>query len=79
MAQEFCDAGLVYVNESAAKASKEIKADDVIEVRRRDRITKFIVLELPPTKQVSKKSAAELYRLLEETRIENDPLSSESH
>ncbi len=79
VAEELCEAGLVSVNDAPAKASKEVKADDVVEIKRRDRITKILVLEVPSTKQVSKKSAGELYRLIEETRLENDPLSSGSH
>ncbi|MEO8042498.1 MAG: S4 domain-containing protein [Acidobacteriota bacterium] len=74
LAQEFCDKGLVTVNEAEAKSSKEIKAGDVIEIRRRDRVTRIQVLQLPATKQVSKNSAADLYRLLEEKVLESDPL-----
>ena len=74
LAQEFCDKGLVRVNETAAKSSKEIKSGDVIEIRRRDRVTKVIVVRIPTTKQVSKESAGELYRLIEESLVDNDPL-----
>lgn len=74
LAQEFCDRGLVYANEGAAKSSKEIKAGDVIEIRRRDRIVKILVVQIPTTKQLSKNSAGELYRLIEEKALENDPL-----
>ncbi len=72
LAQEFCDGGLISVNDTPAKSSKEVKADDVIEIKRRNRLTKLLVLEVPATKQVSKNSAGELYRLLEETVLEDD-------
>jgi ribosomal 50S subunit-recycling heat shock protein len=73
LAQEFCDAGLVSVNDAPAKSSKEIKADDVIEIRRRNQMTKVRVARIPDTKQVSKDSAGDLYEVLEEVRLENDP------
>lgn len=60
------------MNDTPAKSSKEVKADDVIEIKRRNRLTKLLVLEVPATKQVSKNSAGELYRLLEETVLEDD-------
>lgn len=75
LAQDLCDAGLVRVNEAPAKSSKEIKAGDVIEIKRRDRLTQIRVLQIPASKQVSKNSAGELYQILEETRIETDPLT----
>ena len=75
LAQEFCDKGLVSVNEGVAKSSKEIKAGDVIEIKQRDRVTRILVLQIPVTKQVSKNSAGELYRLVGETILENDPLN----
>lgn len=74
LAQEFCDKGLISVNDAAAKSSKEIKAGDVIEIRRRDRISRILVMQVPTTKQVSKDSAGEFYRLVEEKVLENDPL-----
>lgn len=74
LAQEFCDKGLVRVNDTVAKSSKEIKVGDVIEIRRRDRVTKVLVLSIPTTKQVSKNEAGDLYRLIAENILETDPL-----
>jgi ribosomal 50S subunit-recycling heat shock protein len=74
LAQEFCDKGLIYVNDAVAKSSKEIKAGDVIEIRRRDRISRISVVQIPTAKQISKDSAGELYRLIEEKILEDDPL-----
>lgn len=72
MAQEFCDAGLIFVNGAKAKSSKEIKANDEIEIKRRTRITKVRVREVPAKKQVSKEHAAELYEILSEEILEEE-------
>lgn len=63
LAQEFCDAGLVKVNGATAKSSKELKVNDEIEIRRRNRVTKAIVLEVPDRKQISKAGAEDLYKI----------------
>jgi ribosomal 50S subunit-recycling heat shock protein len=75
LAQEFCDAGLISVNGIVAKPSKEVKVGDEVEIKRRSRHTKIVVAEIPSAKQISKSSAGELYRLIEETVIADDPLS----
>lgn len=72
LAQEFCDAGLIFVNGAKAKSSKEIKANDEIEIKRRTRITKVRVREVPAKKQVSKEHAAELYEILSEEILEEE-------
>lgn len=75
LAQEFCDAGFISVNGSAAKPSKEVKVGDEVEIKRRSRHTRIVVAQIPAAKQISKDSAAELYRLIEETVVADDPLS----
>ena len=74
LAQELCDAARISVNGTAAKSSKEIKAGDEIEIRRRGRTTQVVVNNIPATKQVSKQSAHELYRLVSEEAVDDDPL-----
>ena len=74
LAQEFCDAGLISVNGVTSKSSKEIKAGDQIEIKRRNRVTKVAVLQVPETKQVPKNSVAELYRLIEEIAVDDDSI-----
>jgi ribosomal 50S subunit-recycling heat shock protein len=66
LAQEFCDAGRVKVNEVKAKSSREIKAGDEIEIKRHSRTTKLRVLTVPDKKQVSKTDAANLYEVISE-------------
>ena len=78
LAQEFCDAGLIKVNGAAAKSSKEVKQGDEIEIKRRDRLTKLKVLEIPAQKQVSKQSAGNLFEILGEEILEDDILGKPS-
>jgi ribosomal 50S subunit-recycling heat shock protein len=75
LAQEFCDAGVVSVNGTTAKSSKEVKADDEIEIRRRNRVTKAVILHLPEKRQVSKAGSGELYRIISDEMVADDPLS----
>jgi ribosomal 50S subunit-recycling heat shock protein len=74
MAQEFCDAGLIKINGAIAKSSKEVKAGDEVEIKRRNRITRLKILEIPAQKQVSKQSAADLFEMLGEEMLEDDLL-----
>lgn len=71
LAQEFCDSGLVKVNGSTAKSSKEIKAGDEIEIRRRNRVVVVSVLAVPEKKQVSKADAPGLYEIIREEGTES--------
>lgn len=75
LAQEFCDAGLIKVNGAAAKSSKEVKTGDELEIRRRNRVTRLKILEVPTQKQVSKQSAANLFEILGEEILEDDILA----
>ena len=72
LAQEFCDAGLIAVNGAKAKSSKEVKAGDEIEIRRRSRTTRVRVTAVPATKQVAKNDARSFYEVLEESVSEDD-------
>ena len=74
LAQEFCDAGLVKVNNLGAKSSKEIKSADVIEIKRRNRITKILVSSVPDKKQLSKADAEDLYKTLSDEMSEDRDL-----
>ena len=72
LAQEFCDAGLVKVNNLTAKSSRETKPDDEIEIKRRNRILKVRVLQIPKSKQVSKDEASNLYEIISEENLNED-------
>jgi ribosomal 50S subunit-recycling heat shock protein len=69
LAQDFCDAGLVKVNNLTAKSSREIKHGDEIEISRRNRLTRIKVLQVPGTKQVSRADAPNLYEILNDEAI----------
>jgi ribosomal 50S subunit-recycling heat shock protein len=72
LAQKFCDAGLVKVNNLAAKSSKEVKTGDQIEIRRGNRLTKIKISEIPAAKQVSRASAANLYEIISEETLPDE-------
>lgn len=70
LAQEFCDAGKVKVNDAKAKSSRQVKTGDKIEIKRHNRLLKVRVLQVPDKKQVSKQDAANLYEILSDETTE---------
>lgn len=72
LAQKFCDAGLVKVNGTKAKSSKEIKPADEIEIKRGNRISRLKVLAIPSQKQVSRADAPNLYEILSEETLSDE-------
>jgi ribosomal 50S subunit-recycling heat shock protein len=72
VAKDLCDAGRIKVNDLAARASKEIKVGDEIELQRGGRLTKVRVAGLPATKQVSRERAGSLFEIIEDTRFDDD-------
>ncbi len=76
LAQKFCDGGFVSVNGSPAKSSKEVKVGNEIEIRRRNRVIRVTVTQVPDKKQVSKAGAEDLYSIVaDETLANPDPLA----
>lgn len=78
LAQEFCDAGRVKVNDLKAKSSREIKPNDEIEIKRRNRLLKVRVLQIPKSKQVSRDAATELYEIISEETLNENLLEKEN-
>jgi len=72
LAQEFCDAGLIKINDLTAKSSREVKPNDRIEIRRHNRLTRVKVLEVPDKKQISRADAANLYEVVSEEILESE-------
>lgn len=72
LAQKFCDASLVKVNGQTAKSSKEIKAGDLIEIKRNKSLLTVRVAEIPDKKQVSRADASNLYEVLSEEILEDE-------
>lgn len=67
MAQKACQNDLITINHSIAKASREVKAGDIIEIELPQKHTQIKVLDTPDG-NVSKEKAKELYEILSETR-----------
>ena len=72
LAQELCDAGAVEVNGAQAKSSRAVRVGDEIPLRRRHRVTRVRVLQLPATKQVARHEASSLYEILSDENLEKD-------
>lgn len=62
VANEACDAGRVLVNGKAARASYDVRAGDVIEIRFGEGSVKAEVISVAETSR--KEEAAEMYRLV---------------
>jgi ribosomal 50S subunit-recycling heat shock protein len=73
VARQLCDAGRIIVNGLAAKASKEVKVGDEIEIIRGEKRLIVRVLELPGSKQVSKQAAGSMVEILSSQTMK-DPL-----
>lgn len=63
IANEACDVGKVLVNQVAARASYQVKVDDIIEIRLGAKTLRVRVTEIPS--HVTKQTASEYYALLE--------------
>ena len=63
VANEACDAGRVMVNERVARASLEVKANDIIEVSFGSKNIKVKVLNVAET--VKKDDASLMYKIIE--------------
>jgi ribosome-associated heat shock protein Hsp15 len=72
LAQKFCDANLVSINNVPAKSSREVKEGDEIEIKRHDRLTRVKVLQVPDKRQVSKTDAANLFEIILDEKMEDD-------
>ena len=62
VANEACDAGRVSVNGNVAKASQNVKPEDVIEIRFGERTVRAKVVSIAET--TKKEEASKLYELL---------------
>lgn len=68
VANEACDAGRVLVNGKAARASYDVKVGDQLELQLGNRILRAEVAEI--NEYANRETAANLYRLLSEEKIE---------
>ncbi len=67
-AKILCDEGVVRLNGSVVKASKEVKEGDIIEIDTVNRYLKFKIEAIPAGKNVSKKMARELITIIEDKK-----------
>jgi ribosomal 50S subunit-recycling heat shock protein len=72
VAQELCDAGVVFVNGLKAKSAREIKVGDEVEIKKRNRVTKVKILQVPTSKQVSRENASKLYEVISDEILEEE-------
>jgi ribosomal 50S subunit-recycling heat shock protein len=72
LAQQFCDAGFIKINDLTAKSSRDVKAGDRIEIKKSSRLIKYKILEVPDKKQVSRSDAANLYEIVSEERLPDE-------
>ena len=63
VANEACDAGRVLINGRIAKASTEVKVDDIVEIKYGEKIIKFKVKNVANI--VTKEGASEMVEMLE--------------
>ena len=68
VARQLCDAGAIKVNGVAAKASKEMKAGNEVEIKRGPRRTTFRIIAIPTSKQVSKPDAPSLVEMISDVK-----------
>jgi ribosomal 50S subunit-recycling heat shock protein len=69
VAQQLCEAGLVFVNGAQAKSSRVVQAGDEIRLRRRNRLLTVRVLVVPNARQTSRADASGLYEILSEEAV----------
>tara|TARA_B100001750_G_scaffold221357_1_gene209859 strand:- start:24 stop:305 length:282 start_codon:yes stop_codon:yes gene_type:complete len=75
-AKKACDRGMVSIAGRAAKPGQQIMAKDIISVKWAYRRLEFEVLYLPRG-NVSKEKAQELYHVLLDEQLDDDPFGSE--
>jgi ribosomal 50S subunit-recycling heat shock protein len=66
VAQKICEAGRVEVNGNPAKSSHAVKAGDEILIRTHTRLKRVLVLNVPSSRQTSRKEAQALVEVLSE-------------
>jgi ribosomal 50S subunit-recycling heat shock protein len=74
VSKKLADTGAIRVNGLIAKAAKEIEVGDEIEIVRGSRCTKFRVVAIPASKQVSKADASSLVDVISDVKEREDLL-----
>jgi ribosomal 50S subunit-recycling heat shock protein len=74
VAQALCDAGAVSINGVPAKSARPVKVGDEINLRRRNHLLNVRVLAVPASRQTSRSDASNLYQMLSDVVLAEDPL-----
>lgn len=64
LAQDMCESGVVLINGTKAKSSKEVKIGDIITINFLESQRQYEVLALPTTKNVPKSQSQMFVKLL---------------
>ncbi len=65
VAEDMLAHGVVFINDSVVKKSKEVKIGDIIEIRYLEKSDKFEVLQIPTTKSTPKSKMFEFVKKIE--------------
>lgn len=69
LAQAWCDAGVVLVNDRPAKSARPVSVGDEIELRYKSRLLRVRVTSLPTVRQTSRDEASKLYEIITDTIV----------
>lgn len=72
VAQQLCDAGIVFLNGRPAKSSHAVKPADEIVIRRRDHEITVRVLSVPAVRNIPRREASSLIEVISERELEPD-------
>lgn len=64
IAEDMCRSGVVFINDSIAKASKDVKVGDIISIKFTAHTDSYKVLAVPTSKNVPKNAQAEFVEKL---------------
>ena len=72
VAQKLCDAGIVLLNGRAAKSAHEVRAGDEIVIRKANEEIAARVLDVPTSRNVSRRDANSLIEVVRKTEPDPD-------
>ena len=64
ISEDMCRSGVVFINGKQAKASKDVKIGDIVEIKFLEYTKKYEVLDIPKTKTVPKTMQGEYVKEL---------------
>ncbi|MEK7433368.1 MAG: RNA-binding S4 domain-containing protein [Cyanobacteriota bacterium] len=70
IANEVCDKEKIIINGKIAKASSEVKINDIVEINMGNRKTVFEILSVPTIGNVTVQEAKEMYKMISSEKEE---------